>query len=178
MIILESKKDPYDIQRLNARLGRESLIYHVVPIPETILEYIWNYGFLDGETEIVYIRTMLNKCNELANDTSWYDYTVSLVAISQQFFHVNEDTSSVSLRDVARFCRFYNWLLNLPREFMYENVRTSNQDFTQQTTLVALLLTYYLRLSSSEIREFYLNYITVVLKNKFPDHSTIFTYTR
>jgi hypothetical protein len=44
------KKDPYDIVRLNSRLGRESLIYHVVPIPETMLEYIWDYGFLDGET--------------------------------------------------------------------------------------------------------------------------------
>ncbi|CAF2907340.1 unnamed protein product [Rotaria sp. Silwood2] len=170
------KKNPYDIQRLNAHLGRESLIYHVVPIPETMLEYIWDYGFLDGETEIVYIRTMLNKCNKLANETSWYDYTVSLVAISQQFFRVNEDTSSVSLRDVARFCRFYNWLLNLPREFMYENVRISNQEFTEQTTLVALLLTYYLRLSSFEMRESYLNNISVVLKNKFRNWSHVPTF--
>ncbi|CAF1398652.1 unnamed protein product, partial [Rotaria sordida] len=170
------KKDPYDIQRLNARLGRESLIYHVVPIPETMLEYTWDYGFLDGETEIVYIRTMLNKCNKISDDMSWFDCIVSLVAISQQFFRTNEDKSSVSLRDVARFCRFYNWLLNLSPEFIYEHSRIMNQEFIQQTTLVALLLTYYLRLSSSELRESYLNNISVVLNNKFQNISNISRY--
>ncbi|CAF1321963.1 unnamed protein product [Rotaria sordida] len=170
------KKDPYDIQRLNARLGRESLIYHVVPIPETMLEYIWDYGFLDGETEIAYIRTMLNKCNKISGDMPWLDYTVSLVSISQQFFRMNEDKSSVSLRDVARFCRFYNWLLNLSPEFIFEHSRIMNQEFIQQTTLVALLLTYYLRLSSSELRESYLNNISVVLSNEYQDKSNISKY--
>lgn len=161
------KKDPYHIQQLCARLDGECLIYHVVPIPESMLEYAWDYGFLDGETEMNYIRAMLNKCANIKNAESWYDYAISLVAKSQQFFRTNEDISSISLRDVTRFCRFYNWLQNLPSEFMHEAGRPSNQEFIEQNTLVALLLTYYLRLSSSESRKLYLESIAEVLKTKF-----------
>ncbi|CAF3298595.1 unnamed protein product [Rotaria sp. Silwood2] len=34
------------------------LLHTVVPIPETMLEYIWNYGYLNKLTETSYIRTM------------------------------------------------------------------------------------------------------------------------
>ncbi|CAF1607231.1 unnamed protein product, partial [Rotaria magnacalcarata] len=105
------KKDRYETQRLAHIVGSMSLLYTVVSIPETMLEYVWDYGYLDPETETKYVRTMLNSCEKLNSDSSWFEKTTVLIKISQQFFREYEDVSSVSLRDVARFCRLYNWFL-------------------------------------------------------------------
>ncbi|CAF4188757.1 unnamed protein product, partial [Rotaria magnacalcarata] len=87
------------------------LLYTVVPIPETMLEYIWDYGYLNEPTEIAYITTMLNTCGELSSDPKLLNLTVDLLVNSQKHFRQLEDASSVSLRDIARFCRLYNWFL-------------------------------------------------------------------
>ncbi|CAF1538852.1 unnamed protein product, partial [Adineta steineri] len=78
------------------------LLYTVVPIPETMLEYVWDYGYLDPETETKYVRAMLNSCEKLNSDSSWFEKTAVLIKISQQFFREYEDASSLSQRDVAR----------------------------------------------------------------------------
>lgn len=44
----------------------ERLLYTVVPLPETMLEYVRDYGFLDRDTEQKYIETMLNTCGPLS----------------------------------------------------------------------------------------------------------------
>jgi hypothetical protein len=102
------KKDLYEMQRLKDSSGI-SLLYTVVPIPETMLEFVWDYGYLDDAIETKYIRTMLNTCEQLTQDTVWFNHIVTVISKSQKFFRELEDVSSVSLRDVARFCRLYNW---------------------------------------------------------------------
>ncbi|CAF1519831.1 unnamed protein product [Adineta ricciae] len=157
------KKDSYDFQRSNSHLGEDSLIYHVLPIPESMLEYVWDYGFLDGETETSYIQAVLNSCEQLSGTIVLYNSTVKLVAASQQFFRKNEDTSSISLRDVARFCQFYNWFLRNRTE--PQDGRISNYNKLNEARLLALLLTYYLRLSGSDLRKSYLNHIKPILED-------------
>src|SRR4051812_42808104 len=87
----------------------QPLLYTVVPIPETMLEYVWYYGFLDEDTERKYIETMLKTCSFLTTNDAWLRTLVELISKSQQFMRKIEDVSSVSLRDVARFCRLCNW---------------------------------------------------------------------
>ncbi|CAF5133642.1 unnamed protein product, partial [Rotaria socialis] len=74
-----------------------------------MLEYVWDYGYLDDAIEQKYIRTMLHTCEKLTDYTEWYNLVVVMISQSQKFFRDLEDVSSVSLRDVARFCRLYNW---------------------------------------------------------------------
>jgi hypothetical protein len=160
------KKERYEMQKV-ARDGNNTLLlYSVVSIPETMLEYVWDYGFLDKITETKYIQTMLKRCVELETFNNWFNFTVSLVSKSQQYFREHEDVSSVSLRDVARFCNLYNWF----HESI--SIREGKQTFTenpskllQRASLMALLLCYYFRLRTPSQRKDYINLIDNALKS-------------
>ncbi|CAM4834359.1 unnamed protein product, partial [Rotaria magnacalcarata] len=158
------KKDRYETQRLAHIVGSMSLLYTVVSIPETMLEYVWDYGYLDPETETKYVRTMLNSCEKLNSDSSWFEKTTVLIKISQQFFREYEDVSSVSLRDAARFCRLYNWFLKsiCIREGDVQ-LSTDLTNVLNRATLVALSLCYFFRLNGQTERESYTNAVQQVL---------------
>ena len=158
------KKDRYEAQRLVHAGANVSLLYTVVPIPETMLEYVWDYGSLDRETETKYVRAMLNSCEQLASDPAWLNKTTDLIGISQQFFRDNEDVSSVSLRDVARFCRLYNWFFkSIHIREGDEQLANNRVNVLNRATLVALSLCYFFRLSGPVERETYTNAIQAAL---------------
>ncbi|CAF3271184.1 unnamed protein product [Rotaria sp. Silwood2] len=158
------KKDHYTVERSIHVTGNVSLLYNVVSIPETMLEYVWDFGFLDRDTESKYIETMLNTCQELKANPNWFRITIQLVVTSQEFFREHEDVSSVSLRDVARFCRLYNWYLDCIRKVDYEiNMAACTLDTLRRSSLIALALCYYFRISSPEQRRNYVNEIETVL---------------
>ena len=158
------KKDRYEAQRLAHVVGNVSLLYTVVPIPETMLEYVWDYGSLDRETETKYVRAMLNSCEQLAGDPIWLNKTTELIGISQQFFRDHEDVSSVSLRDVARFCRLYNWFFKSIRiREGEEQLAINPNNVLNRATLVALSLCYFFRLSGPIERDAYTNAIQQAL---------------
>ncbi|CAF4517450.1 unnamed protein product, partial [Rotaria socialis] len=158
------KKDRYETQRLAHIVGSMSLLYTVVSIPETMLEYVWDYGYLDPKTETKYVRAMLNSCEKLNSDSSWFEKTAVLIKISQQFFREYEDISSVSLRDVARFCRLYNWFLKsiCIREGEVQ-LSTDLTNVLNRATLVALSLCYFFRLNGQTERESYTKAVQQVL---------------
>jgi hypothetical protein len=99
------RKNRYEMQKLLWAGTDRRLLHTVVPIPETMLEYIWDYGYLNESTERAYIKTMLNTCHNLSSDPPLFNLTVDLLVNSQNHFRDLEDVSSVSLRDIARFCR-------------------------------------------------------------------------
>ncbi len=155
------KKYHLDFQHLNHGID-SSLLYSAVPIPETMLEYIWDYGYLNQTTENSYITAMLNQCKELQTDQNWFKCIVNSISESQKYFRENEDVSSVSLRDVARFCRSYNWFYNFPVPSEREGVMHINQ--IQRASLLALFLCYYFRLDSLIKRQDYIEIIENSIK--------------
>ncbi len=159
------KKDLYEMQRLKDSLGI-SLLYTVVPIPETMLEYVWDYGYLDDDIERKYIQTMLNTCEQLGEDKNWFNHVVLAISRSQKFFRELEDVSSVSLRDVARFCRLYNWFRKsiMKRETVEKFIENSSI-LIRRSSLLALLLCYYFRLNSPFDRKNYINQIEEIFKS-------------
>ncbi|CAF4175411.1 unnamed protein product [Rotaria socialis] len=160
------KKDRYASDRLIHISGNVSLLYNVVSIPETMLEYVWDFGFLDKDTEKKYIETMLNTCQELKSNSIWFQIAIELVVTSQAFFREYEDVSSVSLRDVSRFCRLYNWYFDSIRKAEYRgSMNTCASDILSCSCLIALALCYYFRISSPEQRVNYVNEIETVLNN-------------
>ncbi|UJR36511.1 hypothetical protein I4U23_029232 [Adineta vaga] len=170
------KKDVYEMQRLKDACGI-SLLYTVVPIPETMLEYIWDYGYLGDVVEREYIRTMLNTCKYLARDHVWFNSIVQAISQSQKFFRKHEDVSSVSLRDVARFCRLYNWFQQSILEREGTDKLTDNLSaLLQRSSLIALLLCYYFRLSSPIDRKEYADQIEETLKSVLINRSHIANY--
>ncbi|CAF3395094.1 unnamed protein product [Rotaria sp. Silwood1] len=167
------KKDLYEMQRLQQSSGI-SLLYTVVPIPETMLEYVWDYGYLDDAIENKYIRTMLYTCEKLDENTEWFNLIVIMLSKSQKFFRDHEDVSSVSLRDVARFCRLYNWCRKsiIEREGA-EKFLNNASVLIRRSSLIALLLCYYFRLNSPIDRKNYTNLMEENLRSHLTNVSKV-----
>ena len=110
---------------------------------------------------------MLRRCKQLEVSGNWFSCIVSLISESQQFFRRNEDVSSVSLRDVARFCSLHNWFLQSIRTREGHQTCSENlQNLVYRASLMALLLCYYFRIRSSSQRN---NYIKLIQNNLKPE---------
>jgi hypothetical protein len=107
---LRVKKNKFDenvgIKRANAqnRLAQNALMYTVNPLPDNIIEYVWDFGALTELDYKKYISNMLSR----ANIENVEMMTLMLIAC-HKYFGENEDKSSVSLRDVTRFTILYKW---------------------------------------------------------------------
>src|SRR6266542_49842 len=75
---------------------RSRLVYEVKPLPDQILDYIWDYGILQSKDERNYIQIMVQE-TELGNPI-----LAELLFESQEFICYVEEPYSVSLRDVKR----------------------------------------------------------------------------
>ncbi|CAF4666292.1 unnamed protein product, partial [Rotaria socialis] len=88
------RKNRYEMQKLLWAGTDQRLLYTVVPMPETMLEYIWDYGYLNETTELDYIKTMLLRCKYLSNFKVIYNLMIRLLLQSQNHFRQIEDASS------------------------------------------------------------------------------------
>src|SRR5438270_4587890 len=77
---------------------QSKLVYQVKPLPNQILDYVWDYGILNPNDEYKYIQIMVEKeLQKLAHPVF-----PELLFASQKFIRKVEEPYSVSLRDVKR----------------------------------------------------------------------------
>ncbi|KAK3289270.1 hypothetical protein CYMTET_3293 [Cymbomonas tetramitiformis] len=81
-----------------------SLVYRVTPLPEGMLDFVWDFGGLAREDERRYIAQILAGAAQEA-------VLVEATIMSQDFVRSVEETCSVSLRDVCRVRRLSQWFL-------------------------------------------------------------------
>ena len=82
------------------------LVYRVHPLPETMIDYVWDYGSLDASDEQAYIARMV----EALFDNQYQSLLVSLLTTSQAFIRQAEKSPyCVSLRDVNRCKLLIDW---------------------------------------------------------------------
>ncbi|RIB19825.1 hypothetical protein C2G38_2141452 [Gigaspora rosea] len=87
--------------KTNKRYEEQSnLVYQVKPLPDQILDYVWDYGVLQPEEELRYIQIMVS--NSLKNFDNKCSVFAELLFESQAFIRNVEEPYSVSLRDVKR----------------------------------------------------------------------------
>ncbi|CAF5075168.1 unnamed protein product, partial [Rotaria magnacalcarata] len=80
-----------------------------------------------------------------------------------------EDASSVSLRDIARFCRLYNWFLeSLSQRSQAAALKSSAQTFPRRAAFIALLLCYYFRLRSVKLQQQYIEKMQLIIAQEYP----------
>ena len=73
---------------------QSKLVYRVHPLPESMMDFVWDYGALDEEDEGLYIKRMLGEKEPIF---------IELVVLSQHFMRKYEGNNyCVSLRDVNR----------------------------------------------------------------------------
>ncbi|CAG8760815.1 5403_t:CDS:2, partial [Racocetra fulgida] len=94
-----------------------NLAYQVHPLPDQILDYVWDYGVLKPSDEKIYINIMVKKYLEEERLTS--KLFSELLFASQEFIRSHEGAHSVSLRDVKRAItlvkHFHKTLIKRPR---------------------------------------------------------------
>ncbi|CAG8574733.1 752_t:CDS:10, partial [Racocetra persica] len=145
-----------------------NLVYQVHPLPDQILDYVWDYGVLKPSDEKIYINIMVKKYLEKEKLTS--KLFSELLFASQEFIRSHEGAHSVSLRDVKRAItlvkHFHETLINRPRP----NQR-SNRPYSQypsslngmekdvgivvRSYILALYLSYQVRIFDQTLRTQY-----------------------
>ncbi|MCO5548643.1 hypothetical protein L7F22_002102 [Adiantum nelumboides] len=77
------------------------MAYKVQPLPEAMLDYVWDYGILSDNDERFYICSMIG--------TRSTD-VIDVLSNSQKFMRCHLGLSSVSLRDIQRWTSLFDWL--------------------------------------------------------------------
>ncbi|RGB32753.1 hypothetical protein C1646_706036, partial [Rhizophagus diaphanus] len=142
------------------------LVYQVKPLPDQILDYVWDYGILKPEDEYRYIQIMIEK--ELK--TLAHPVFAELLYTSQKFIRKVEEPYSVSLRDVIRALTlvkfFYNSLENRPAyEEEHKYPPPGNPTITTRSYVLALSLCYHSRLYDQNLRKQYRREMDQILQN-------------
>ena len=139
------------------------LVYRVHPLPEAMLDYVWDFGFLKEKDEMSYIQRMVSPNNQFnANKL-----LAKLLAVSQMFVRKVEANFSVSLRDVSRCIALINWFaeaLKSIREYpisaktklsTYSVKDVEKCDPIIKSYILGLAHCYLYRLSTTELRNKY-----------------------
>jgi hypothetical protein len=143
-IVFVAACNPFRISVNNSRVGlvHESsaviLSHRVYPIPQTLIDYIWDFGQLSEEVETDYIICMMqDKVNEYTRDTYDQEMLAQCVVTCQSFLRQTDTDSSVSLRDVQRFSDMYKYFFGLLR-------------VAEPAMVMAAYTCYFFRIDSSE----------------------------
>ena len=98
------------------------LVYRVHPLPEAMMDYVWDYGSLTPEDEKSYIRRMVQNLPDENQHV-----LVDVLAESQKFIRESEENPfCVSLRDVRRCILLVEWFIDMIKkrtDLMNERLR-------------------------------------------------------
>jgi hypothetical protein len=129
------------------------LVYQVHPLPETMLDYVWDFGRLTDVDELSYIEQAINvdadpsvSLNLKKLDSA---LLVKLVSGSQKFMRRLFGGSCVSMRDVRRVKYLLKWFLN------NKCFRVHDLEHSKSCILLSLTLCYRCRLENIDHRNQY-----------------------
>ncbi|PAA90242.1 hypothetical protein BOX15_Mlig007869g1 [Macrostomum lignano] len=149
----------------------KSLVYRVHPLPESMVELVWDFGRLTDHDEQAYIGRILttslsDNLDDVQSELQLAE-VVKCITVSQKFVRSNEESDyATSLRDVRRFCEFFHFFFEFFKK--WNETGSENPSFKRNkesiAALFALYVCYYVRNSTSTIRKRYLETISVYFK--------------
>ncbi len=174
------------------------LVYRVHPLPESMVDYVWDYGSLTPQDEKAYIQRMVqNLPSEYQNVLS---ILVDLLAESQKFIRESEKNPfCVSLRHIHRCILLVEWFMHIIKErakikkgknggrrqehlMMYQELA---QEFDNQpvvkSVILALAHCYLARLETDDLRKCYQSrmvqaFSSTTLTNLLKSEEAFFSY--
>ena len=176
-----------------------NLAYTVNPLPLCLINYIFDFGNLSEENEEVYIKkfvhsTLDNRFSKRNNKnySNILDLIVKSVHECQSFIRENSEISSVSLRELERFIKFFEFFYKVTIErnefneksdfsflkdkdkliFKYaKNKREKLENIIiLKTANLCLFMCYYLRIINPDIRKLLAEKMTDLLKFDFLEY--------
>ena len=136
----------------------QKTLYLVNPLPESIIEYIWDFGTVKNDDERNYIKNML-----IPLDLKKHELACGLVNASHEFLRMHQ---IVSLRDVERFRLFYQWFkknIKIRNEIM--KCLTNTENLENGCLVLSIFICYFIRLSTEELRVDFIKKLNQVFKN-------------
>lgn len=155
---------------LKGKLSEDALsllAYRVHPLPEMMLDFVWDYGSLPLQEERAYIQRMVKSETFYVHK----DVLIQLLAASQQFVREKEGSScTVSLRDVNRCIQLIKWFKD---EFLpQQHPEIEEEEVHLRSFIMGLTICYLCRFSNSEDRLAYRERLTAVFSSNFIDRFT------
>ena len=150
------------------------LVYRVHPLPEAMMDYVWDYGSLTPEDEKSYIQRMVKSYIQNLPAENQH-VLVDLLAESQKFIRKAENNHfCVSLRDVRRCILLVEWFVDMikkrpelkskkiPRYLKkYQNLsKPYDRQPVIKSIVLALAHCYLSRLQTDKLREKYIQTMT------------------
>ncbi|KAK3579949.1 hypothetical protein CHS0354_020846, partial [Potamilus streckersoni] len=136
------------------------LVYRVFPLPETMVDYVWDFGSISEKDEEAYIHRMNQ--NVFVNSAKMDTLIADLLIMSQRVVReIEESESCVSLRDVNRCKLLTKWF----QDFLKKKKPTiyTCRDFHVRCMILALAHCYHSRLAHAQDRKKYRKRIADVI---------------
>ena len=137
----------------------DNLVYRVKPLPESMLDYVWDFGALIPSDEKRYIVALIKDIPEM--DTNMKKLFCNLVSQSQQFIRETYGNSSVSMRDVRRCKILIRWFISHVIQ-----QRQYGSKWKYIPLILCLAHCYRVRLQNSELRRRYDNLLQVTFRKE------------
>ncbi|CAG8450066.1 601_t:CDS:10, partial [Dentiscutata heterogama] len=143
---------------------QSNLVYEVKPLPDQILDYVWDYGILQPDDEKKYIQIMVATQLKELNHPALAD----ILSASQQYIRSVEEPYSVSLRDIKRAIIliqfFYESLQNRPPIRKNASKYPPDSHINIRSYILALGLCYQSRLYDQSLRKKYREIMCEIFK--------------
>jgi hypothetical protein len=148
--------NPFRMKTKRAEVGlvpktSDTILSHrVYPIPERLLNYIWDFGQLSEQDEVAHITSMVAAEKFfLPTEQQKEIKFVRFLYTSHKTVRNIEERSGVSLRDIKRVLSLYRWFKDRLEHLVEKAANTSfkKNEIHLRATICAILVSYGLRLN-------------------------------
>ena len=144
----------------------DNLVYLVKLMPQSLMNYIFNFGSLSEEDESKFLKEIISK-HFTIDEEKLKEETKNVIISCHQFLRKKFDPTVVSLRKIIRFSKCYNFFIdyfkkknkynNLKRKNKLEKIEDRNKNKGKIEKILSIIISiyicYYMRLIERETRE-------------------------
>ena len=129
------------------------LINEIQPLPQSLLYYVFNFGFLNEENENKYIYSIIEKIF-IKGENNMHKSTAEAIFKCHRFLRSkNFDLPIVSLRDINIFLKFFEFFDSyFIKKNKYEKRINNEKNNKLKSIICSIYLCYYFRLEDDETR--------------------------
>ena len=147
----DKKKKESGLQHPYDENEKNKYVYLVNPLPQSLLYYVFNFGYLDEEKKKKYISSIIGDQFTL-EEQELKGITEKIIIKCHNYLRKKFDPSVVSLREMARFTKCCEFFMNEYYVHKYKN-KSVNKELTKiNSIIISVYLCYYLRLIDHETR--------------------------
>ena len=146
-----------------------NLVYNVNPLPNSLLNIVFDFGTPGNEDIKRYIESMLsNILNKIITDKKQFNIIKGIaenaIFDAQEFIKTNFENFSVSLREVRRWVILFEWFYNLlKKKYLEKRIEKIKENIYIYSINLSIYLCYYIRIYDKNLR----NKFSEIMKKSF-----------